>query len=115
MRMLQVVITGKRGDVATEALVDAAHSVFAPDKVSVHKAYLEAVSYELLRPAYACEWNAAPLFHPISSAVHRAAYRIRAPALAGAAMGLPVGRGSAVRARDFSRINLSSAARKVGQ
>jgi len=46
MRMLQVVITGKRGDVATEALVDAAHSVFAPDKVSVLKAYLE--------PLWAC-------------------------------------------------------------
>lgn len=88
MRMLQVVITGKRGDVATEALVDAAHSVFAPDKVSVLKAYLEAVSFELLR---ACEPDAAPLFHPISSAVHRAAYRIRAPALAGSRDG-PAGR-----------------------
>jgi hypothetical protein len=31
--LLQVVIAGPRGDAATEALIQAAHSVFAPDKV----------------------------------------------------------------------------------
>lgn len=31
----QVVIAGRRGDAAVEALVDAAHSVFAPDKVVI--------------------------------------------------------------------------------
>lgn len=31
--VLQVVIAGPRGDVATEALIQAAHSVFAPDQV----------------------------------------------------------------------------------